>query len=230
MRNVKNSINILAVDTSTQKLSMSLYSCEKNKIFTCEQHVLDHSENLTKFLDYLLKKTKLKIGSITHVGVNTGPGSFTGLRIGLSFVKTLAKFLNIKVVSTTSFFMLLYETMKDLDIKNGVYNITTLFPSVKNEFYFCKFYIKDKKLYNCQLVGYMRNTELKKLDKSDILVFPNFVEFDQEQILFQKEKNSKKVIFSSEVIINIFINKQKELYKVINYQNLVPFYLRHTYY
>lgn len=229
MEKVKNSNNILAVDTSTQKLSMSLYCCDKNETFSYEECVEDHSENLIKFFDHLLKKTKLKVENITHVGVNTGPGSFTGLRIGLSFVKTLAMFLNIKVITTTSFFMLLFETIKSWSFNNRVYNVTTLFPSVKNEFYFCKFYIKDKKISSYNPAGYIRNTELNKLENSDILIYPDFVELNDKERLFQRE-NSKKVIFSSETIIKMFLSKQKELYKEISYKKLVPFYLRHTYY
>ncbi|MFN3551024.1 MAG: tRNA (adenosine(37)-N6)-threonylcarbamoyltransferase complex dimerization subunit type 1 TsaB, partial [Endomicrobiia bacterium] len=83
---------ILSLDTSTKNLSMCLY--KNGKFYEENIQSEDHSENLTKILDKILKKTKTKLNQITHLLVNIGPGSFTGLRIGLSFVKTLALNLN----------------------------------------------------------------------------------------------------------------------------------------
>jgi len=67
--------------------------------------------------------------------VNRSPGSFTRLRIGLNFVRLLAKYLKIKIVSPTSFSMLVYEFIKKYKIKENC-KIATLFPSVKYEFLF----------------------------------------------------------------------------------------------
>ncbi|MCX7716033.1 MAG: tRNA (adenosine(37)-N6)-threonylcarbamoyltransferase complex dimerization subunit type 1 TsaB [Endomicrobia bacterium] len=167
--------NILAVDTSTQKLSMSLYSCRKNKIYCYEESVSDHSENLIKFLNKLLIKTNVKLDDITHIGVNTGPGSFTGLRIGLSFVKTLARYLNIKVITTTSFNMILWEIINSVNIEKTL-DIITLFPSVKNEFYFCKFRIESKKIIEQKSqIGYIKTDDFYKLEEFDVLAYPDFI-------------------------------------------------------
>lgn len=221
MKQVNSNFNILAVDTSTQRLSMSLY-LSNNKTFSLTKYTPDHSENLTKFLDKLLKKANIKIDDINYVGVNTGPGSFTGLRVGLSFVKTLAKFLKVKVITTTTFDMLLFAVLKNCSNKN--YNVTVLFPSVKNEFYFCKYLIKDKQICHNEPPGYIKNVELKKLYNTDIIAFPDFVNLED-----QKE-NFKKVMFTSRLIIQLFLDNQKQLYKLISYKSLFPVYIRHTYY
>jgi|YNPMSStandDraft_1061717.scaffolds.fasta_scaffold12494_1 tRNA threonylcarbamoyl adenosine modification protein YeaZ len=209
---------ILAVDTSTHILSMSVY--KNGEIFCSSKKSSDHSENLTMVLDKLLEKSKLTLNNINLLAVNTGPGSFTGLRIGLSFVKLLAKYLKVKIVATTSFLMLLHEFVKKCKIKESC-NIITLFPSVKNEFYFCKFEYENKKIQKILKYGYIKQSEID-LEEADFFLIPNFVEHNI--------KNFIKLNFSSKKIIDLFLDKNKMLYKTVMYQKLFPFYIRHTYY
>lgn len=57
----------------------------------------EKSQKLLPFIDEILKKQKTSIDKITEVEVNTGPGSFTGLRVGVSVANTLGWALNIPV-------------------------------------------------------------------------------------------------------------------------------------
>ena len=57
----------------------------------------DKSQRLLPFIDKLLKKHHKKIEEITEIEVNTGPGSFTGLRVGVAVANTLGWILNIPV-------------------------------------------------------------------------------------------------------------------------------------
>ncbi len=57
----------------------------------------DSSQKLLPFIDEVLKKNKKTVNDITEIEVNTGPGSFTGLRIGVSVANTLGWALNIPV-------------------------------------------------------------------------------------------------------------------------------------
>ena len=57
----------------------------------------EKSQKLLKFIDQILKKQKMKINEITKIKVNTGPGSFTGLRVGLSVANAIGWALNIPV-------------------------------------------------------------------------------------------------------------------------------------
>jgi tRNA threonylcarbamoyladenosine biosynthesis protein TsaB len=56
-----------------------------------------HSELATVELHLLLKEAGLTLADVTHLAVNVGPGSFTGLRVGISLVKTLAYTLRLPV-------------------------------------------------------------------------------------------------------------------------------------
>jgi len=57
----------------------------------------EKSQKLLPFIDEILKKEGKKIKDITEVEVNTGPGSFTGLRVGVSVANTLGWVLEIPV-------------------------------------------------------------------------------------------------------------------------------------
>ncbi|MFC1649184.1 tRNA (adenosine(37)-N6)-threonylcarbamoyltransferase complex dimerization subunit type 1 TsaB [Patescibacteria group bacterium] len=57
----------------------------------------DKSQKLLEFLDKKLKEKKLKLSDVSEIEVNTGPGSFTGLRVGVSVAQTLGWVLNVPV-------------------------------------------------------------------------------------------------------------------------------------
>ncbi len=58
-----------------------------------------HAENLHVFIDELLKENTLKPNDLSAVSISSGPGSYTGLRIGFSAAKGLAYALQIPLIS-----------------------------------------------------------------------------------------------------------------------------------
>ncbi len=56
------------------------------------------SQKLLPFIDEVLKKTSTSINQITEIEVNPGPGSYTGLRIGVSVANALGWALGIPVI------------------------------------------------------------------------------------------------------------------------------------
>ncbi|MDD5605492.1 MAG: tRNA (adenosine(37)-N6)-threonylcarbamoyltransferase complex dimerization subunit type 1 TsaB [Dehalococcoidales bacterium] len=93
---------ILGIDTSTRYASLALV--EDGRIlgeYTWEcRH--NHSVELIPALENLLVKTGLQIKDIGAIGVAIGPGSFNGLRVGLSVAKGIAFSLNIPIVGISS--------------------------------------------------------------------------------------------------------------------------------
>ena len=57
----------------------------------------EKSQRLLPFIDEVLKKKKLTLKDLTEIEVNTGPGSFTGLKVGVSVAQALGWALNIPV-------------------------------------------------------------------------------------------------------------------------------------
>ena len=91
-------MNIVAIDTSTDWCGASLFIDGKCKELIEEHIPKKHSENLPLFFESLINKSDLKKNRLDAIAVSIGPGSFTGLRIGLGFSKGLAYALNKPIV------------------------------------------------------------------------------------------------------------------------------------
>ncbi|MBM3704959.1 MAG: tRNA (adenosine(37)-N6)-threonylcarbamoyltransferase complex dimerization subunit type 1 TsaB [Actinobacteria bacterium] len=83
-------MNILGIDSSTKRLSLAL-SRDSSAAAKLEYHSGEgFMKNIMFFIDRLLKKSGYGVDSVDSFCVNTGPGDFTGTRIGISIAKTLA--------------------------------------------------------------------------------------------------------------------------------------------
>ena len=81
---------ILAIDTATQMAGLALYN--EDGIYAEETWYADrnHTIELMPRLVRMLNQAKLEVANLTALAVSLGPGSFTGLRIGLAVAKGLA--------------------------------------------------------------------------------------------------------------------------------------------
>lgn len=83
-------MNILAVDTAGKTAGVALLQDDR-LLYECYLDAgMTHSETILPLIDNCLKFCHLTCADIDVYGVNAGPGSFTGLRIGLAVVKGLA--------------------------------------------------------------------------------------------------------------------------------------------
>ena len=83
-------MKVLAIETSSLVASCAV--CEDEKVLA-KFNVstgLFHSETLMVLVDELFKISKIKLEEINAVAVSVGPGSFTGLRIGVAAAKGIA--------------------------------------------------------------------------------------------------------------------------------------------
>ena len=93
-------MKILAIETSTMLGGVAVMDDVKGLLVEVRASVkTGHSGKLMPEIDDALKRASLGIGDIDALCVTTGPGSFTGLRIGLSTVKGLAYSTGLPVVA-----------------------------------------------------------------------------------------------------------------------------------
>lgn len=93
---------ILNIETSTEVCSVNLARDGK---LICERESLEglnHSQLLTLFIDELFSKSGSSPGDLDAVAVSKGPGSYTGLRIGVSVAKGLCYTLDIPLLAVGS--------------------------------------------------------------------------------------------------------------------------------
>jgi len=81
---------ILAVDTTTPHGSVALLENSNLLAEVCSESSLTHSERLLPAVDLILYQRGLTIKNVEAFAVAVGPGSFTGIRIGLSTIKSFA--------------------------------------------------------------------------------------------------------------------------------------------
>ncbi len=96
-------MKFLTVDTALDKSYIGLFLDGKRittEIKSDEKNY--HSAYLIKVLKDLLNKNNVNINEINFIGTNTGVGSFTGIRVGLTVVKVISDQLKIKTVSYTT--------------------------------------------------------------------------------------------------------------------------------
>ena len=93
---------LLAIDTSNRTLSVALLT-EKGDIFSKEiQMERGQGEALVPLIRELLAEAKQEIENLNAIAVAVGPGSFTGVRIGLACAKAFGLALNIPVWGVTN--------------------------------------------------------------------------------------------------------------------------------
>ena len=81
---------ILAVETATLAGSIAIVRGEEVIVSSNGDPAVSHSNTLLADLDQLLNHAKIKLPEIDLFAVAAGPGSFTGLRIGIATIKALA--------------------------------------------------------------------------------------------------------------------------------------------
>ena len=91
-------MNILAIEASGIAGSVAYIKDEKlvGEYYIC--HKLTHSETIMPMLEHLKTIIGLELDKLDAIAVTSGPGSFTGLRIGVSTAKGLALALNLPII------------------------------------------------------------------------------------------------------------------------------------
>ena len=93
-------VYILNIETSTKACSVALH--KNGELIVSREDVttnFSHSEKLLKFISKLFSDAKLSLSDLDAIAVSMGPGSYTGLRIGVSTAKGLCYGLDIPLIS-----------------------------------------------------------------------------------------------------------------------------------
>lgn len=105
--------NLLAIDTATAVLRLAVSFGEDRMIKSEEPNEFSHASVIMKKISDLLAMAELRADSLHGLVVNIGPGSFTGLRIGLSAAKGIAV-VNDTAISGISMFDLATAQLADI--------------------------------------------------------------------------------------------------------------------
>lgn len=107
---------ILNIETATKNCSVSL---AKNGVTVLCREIAEqgysHAEKLHVFIEELFKETGMSLQELAAIAVSKGPGSYTGLRIGVSTAKGLCYALGVPLISVDT----LQVLAKKVSVENG---------------------------------------------------------------------------------------------------------------
>lgn len=133
-------MKILALDTAAQTCSVAIIEDGSVLAELTKLNRRTHSRHIIGLIDTVCSLSDLEIGDVDGFAVTIGPGSFTGLRIGLSTIKGLAFPLNKPVVGVSSLDALAWQCAQ------SAYPICALLDARKKEVYYCHYRFINNKL------------------------------------------------------------------------------------
>ena len=217
-------MKILAVDTATLSCSAAIVD---NGLVCAELTTVNnqtHSKHLMNMIDTVCDISGLKIADMDGFAVTRGPGSFTGLRIGISTVKGLAWSLNKPVVGISSLDALAWPCAP------GAYLVCTLLDARKHEVYYCRYHFQDGELKKEGIEQFVVPTEVINDIREPCLFVGNGATLYKEEILEKLgelaffagwNQNSIRASSVAGLSLNRFIHHQTD-----DVALLVPHYIR----
>lgn len=161
---------ILAIETTSDLCSVAIQFDEKNfvELNYLQKHI--HSEKLMNMISYLCSEAKIDAKDFSSVAVSIGPGSFTGLRIGLSAAKGIAFGAGLPLIPVPTFkahALQIADNLKDGEM------FTLLSSASVEDFYFSKYQVHEnsfKEIYSLQLI---EKSSLEKELADNELIYGN---------------------------------------------------------
>lgn len=214
----------LAVDTSSKICAVAILE-DNNKI---DEISLDngktHSENLMPILKEVLERNKLKLSDFNLISVSVGPGSFTGIRIGIASIKPLAEVYNLPVASVTS----LESLARNVENVESDTTIISLIDARNNQVYAGVF---DND-YNLKEEEIAEDIEviLKKVEKFSKIVFVGDGAVLHKDLISERlvnneikftDNNEQSAVNTGKIGYKKYLNKDLK-----NADTILPIYLR----
>ena len=225
-------MKILAIDTSSKICGVAIIENEKILIKLINDDEKTHSVKLMPMIDKAFKDTNLSLDNISLLACCTGPGSFTGVRIGIATIKAFSDVKNIPVVGITSLESLAYNVKQ---ISKPTSLICSLIDA-KNENVYCGLYNFSNDLNYANIFAENIDITISKI--INVINEKQFTDVifvgDGSKIYKEKLENSlKNSIFATEnddvqniiSIANIAFNKYNSG-EYGNSSSLSPIYLK----
>ena len=201
-------MNILAINT-TNKLA-EVVCKNQNKIEKCKMDS-SFSEHIMPSVFDVLNKANMQLNSIDCFGIVTGPGSFTGIRIGMAVLKGFLCAMDKKCVAVNSFELISYN-IKDT-------NYIVLLDSGNAEHYYAIF--KDK---ICQEYGFSKIDKIKQYaDKNNLKIYYS----SAEKLVFENFDFAFAVDIAEDTLANLIMQKAEQK-QFTDIKQLSPIYIKQS--
>ncbi|MDP8051387.1 tRNA (adenosine(37)-N6)-threonylcarbamoyltransferase complex dimerization subunit type 1 TsaB [Pasteurella atlantica] len=122
---------ILVIDTATESCSVALLHKEKITTFN-ELSPRSHTQRILPMVDELLNNANIQLSKVDALAFGRGPGSFTGVRVGVSVAQGLAFGVNLPVIPISNLTTMAQQAYQQLNVEN----VICLIDARMNEVYF----------------------------------------------------------------------------------------------
>lgn len=215
-------MKILAVDTSTMMSSISILDGDKIIGDMSINQEQTHSEKLVVLIKRLLDDLKITLKDIDLFAISKGPGSFTGLRIGMTTLKAMAQALDKDIIGVSTLEAMAFSILNNENILSII--------DARGSRYFAGFYRNKNNNLEKEFERIIENEELfefvKKLD--NVVIVGDAIEKLPDEI-----KKLENVILSPASLNNsitrnicVIAKNRYEQGLIDNYLDLEPNYLR----
>ena len=206
-------MKILAIETSVKESSIAIIdNNDCYELFTDSKN--DTAKSLPILVEDVLSKTKNSFKDLDGIAISMGPGSFTGLRVGLSYAKGLSLALDIPIIPISTF-----DSMINIAKPNLSNIVNTIIYSHSNFVYNAEYKLKDDL--------YISSMEPRLVDIKDIQFKENsFVIYvgKEEIINTINIENINNIILNASSIATLGNNNYDSL-KTKSLDNLSPNYI-----
>lgn len=166
-------MKVLAIDTSNNPLGIALLDNEKVIGEYITNLKKNHSIRVMPAIEQLMRDCEIETSELGKIVVAKGPGSYTGVRIGVTIAKTMAWSLGIPLVGISSL-ALMAGVGRNFD---GY--VSPLFDARRGQIYTGLYYYEGNQLKteinDCNILAVEWAESLKKLDKPILFVGNDFV-------------------------------------------------------
>ncbi len=197
-------MNVLSIDSSSKVATIALINDEEIISEYILNNKREHSTILMPMIDKILNENNMSINDIDGYVVSKGPGSFTGLRIGMATIKGLSFGSNRPYVSLSSLDGLAYSVSSFSGI------ICPIMTALRENVYTSLYKLIDGKLHNILEPVAMDIDELVEIlkEKNENIIFTGDGILKHRDYLAQNIKNA---VFAPKHLINVRASSIGEL-------------------
>ncbi|MDP3150915.1 MAG: tRNA (adenosine(37)-N6)-threonylcarbamoyltransferase complex dimerization subunit type 1 TsaB [Ignavibacteria bacterium] len=127
---------ILAIETSGEQCSVCVYWNSEKCVETSSRIKLSHSKKIFSLVENILSTAEISLNDLSSIAVSIGPGSFTGLRIGLAAAKGMALGSSLPIIPVPTFEAIALEALNYTKIAENFFIANKV---NKEEIYFAGF-------------------------------------------------------------------------------------------
>ena len=219
---------ILHIETATHTCSVALSYGEELILFK-ESHIdKSHASLLTVFIEELFRETGIHAEGLDAVSVSMGPGSYTGLRIGVSVAKGLAYGLGIPMLAVPTLKSMALGFLEKLEIdtnRDPSFLLCPMIDARRMEVYMAMYDSKLETVLDTTALIVDDNTFHKELMNRDIYIFGSGAEKCESLINHKNSYFSSDFLNSSKYMIPLAFKlfKSKEFVDLAYFE---PYYLK----